>query len=167
MTRRLHRRAPKNSEQVCWFINTSMFCSCVLCDMVSTLGHRLLIAEPFECPRQGYFASHKDCFTYYQCSNVGEAPTEQQCSEGFVFDGRTNNCDYASNVPGCEATSRTTLAEIYVKTTSSRGVPSRVHYTRREQSTRSELTESADSTSVSRMSYSAKLGLTKDSLNSK
>ena len=134
--------------------------------MASSLKYQLLVAETFDCPRQGYFASQKDCFTYYQCSSVGEAPAKRRCAGDSVFNGRTNNCDHASNVPGCEAAVETTLADILPRTTS-RGAPSRSHYTRREQSTSKELTESADPTSVPRISYSPKLGLTKDSLNSK
>ncbi|KAI0211221.1 hypothetical protein LSAT2_003960 [Lamellibrachia satsuma] len=130
-----------------------------------TFGVVLPSQETFVCPRRGYFASLKNCFTFYECSAAGDVATERHCAADFVFNARTRNCDYAYNVPGCESLSRGThRARKYSRTTSP-GEHTTAQYAGRKEAVRHVFTESADSTSVSVLSYSASLGRTKESVN--
>ena len=133
--------------------------------------HRFVIAETFVCPRRGYFASLRSCSTYFRCETSGETATERRCAGDFVFNARTSNCDYAANVPGCETVSETESETTRRERLYPRTTASRVHVTaplaRRQGAFHHVLSESVDSTSGSRMLYRAKLGRTRESINSK
>ena len=55
--------------------------------------------ESFKCSRDGLFPDMEDCSRFYECFN--RKITHLTCSQGLVFNEKTQTCDVMKNVPEC------------------------------------------------------------------